>query len=55
MFGDFASIPLIIFTFSYCVIIDILVRNVGLKLKIWAIDPDVEYKEENKTDLDKDF
>jgi hypothetical protein len=55
MFGDFATLPMVIFTLTMCVLIERLAYLGGFYFEIWKIDPNVESKDEGVTDLDKDF
>jgi len=55
MFGDFATIPLVLFTLTICFGIERLVYKGGNYFKIWKIDPNIEFKDDGAGDLDKDF
>ena len=55
MFGDFATIPMVLFTLSFCFLIERSVYAGGRYFKIWAIDPNIEHKDDGGGDLDKDF
>lgn len=55
MFGDFCTIPMIIFTLFMCSTLEILMYKGGQYFQTWKIDPNIEFKDAGTTDLDKDF
>jgi|LauGreDrversion4_2_1035121.scaffolds.fasta_scaffold1158932_1 hypothetical protein len=55
MFGDFATIPMVVFTYVMCILLERLSLAGGSYFKIWKIDPNIEFKDKGADDLDKDF
>jgi len=55
MFGDFCTIPMIIFTLSMCLSLEMMMYRGGHYFNVWKIDPSIEFKDAGNNDLDKDF
>lgn len=55
MFGDFCTIPIIVFILGVCYITHYLALKVGKLLRIWKINPNIEIKDTRLGDMAKDF